>query len=152
MGGGVGAPGPLEAAANELQELLPGPRRKPVMRVGYDVGVNMIAQVEPHSHRLRAGPVRVVIGDCRNTRRDREADSHRGGRVDCVRRPGQLRRAGRGGEGPGIHHTPGVNGAETGMHPPRKLIEDVEQIAREFGGHEANLLIMVKRNRVWTVG
>ena len=122
------------------------------MRVGDDVGVNMIAQVEPHSHRLRAGPVRVVVGDCRNPRRDREADGHRGGRADGVRRPRQLRRVGRGGEGPGIHHTPGVNGAETGMNSPGKLIEDVEQIAREFGGHDANLLIMVKRNRVWTGG
>jgi hypothetical protein len=28
-----------------------------------------------------------------------------------------------------------------------QLIEDVEQIAREFGGHDANLLIMVKRKR-----
>ena len=130
--------------ANELQELLPGPCRKPVMRVGDDVGVNMIAQVEPHSDRLRAGPVRVVVGDCRNPRREREADGHRGGRADGVRRPRQLRRAGRGREGPGIHHTPGVNGAETGMHSPGKLIEDVEQIAREFGGHDANLLIMVK--------
>jgi hypothetical protein len=32
-----------------------------------------------------------------------------------------------------------VNGAETGMHSPGKLIEGVEQIAREFGGHDANL-------------
>jgi hypothetical protein len=38
------------------------------------------------------------------------------------------------------------------MNSPGKLIEDVEQIAREFGGHDANLLIMVKRNRVWTGG
>jgi hypothetical protein len=37
----------------------------------------------------------------------------------------------------------GVNGAETGMHSSGKLIQDVEQIARELGGHDANLLMLV---------
>ena len=41
---------------------------------------------------------------------------------------------------------PGVNGAETGMNSLGKLIEDIERIARELGGHHANLIFMVKRN------
>ena len=59
--------------------------------------------------------------------------------------------AGRGGEGPDIHQTLGVSGAETTMDSSGKLIEDVEQFAREFRGHDANLQIMITRNQMRTV-
>ena len=71
--------------SEKFQELLPGPDRKPVERMGDDVRVDVFGQVEPDGHPLRAGPHRVVVGDARNPRRQREPHGDRGGRPSGVR-------------------------------------------------------------------
>ena len=63
--------------------------------MGDDVRVDVVGQVEPDGHRLRAGPIRVVVGDGRNPRRQREPHGDRRGRPEaCV--PGQFAASGEG--------------------------------------------------------
>src|SRR6202043_2798238 len=53
----------------ELHEPLCGARRDPVDRMTDDVGVNMLAEVEANPKAARAGPLRVVVGNGRNSRK-----------------------------------------------------------------------------------
>ena len=104
--------------------------------MGDDVRVDVFRQVEPDGHALRAGPHRVVVGDARNPRRQREPHGDRRGRPGGVRSAGQFRRVGRGGERAGIHQALGVNGPETGVHSAGQLIEAVEQVGDKCGRHD----------------
>ena len=58
-----------------------GARREGVDRVGDDVGVNMLGEVEAHRAAARARPLRIVIGNGRNSREVRKAHRHRSGAV-----------------------------------------------------------------------
>jgi hypothetical protein len=58
----------------ELQELLAGPRREAVVRVGDNVRVDTVGQVKPDRDPLRARTLRVVIGHGENPGRRREPD------------------------------------------------------------------------------
>jgi acetylglutamate kinase len=60
----------------ELQEPFRGARREAVDRMTDDVGMNMLAKVEANRKAARAGTLRVVVGDGRNSREVREANSH----------------------------------------------------------------------------
>jgi hypothetical protein len=71
--GGVGRNQRIE----ELHETLRGTRREAVDRMTDDVGVNMLAKVEANRKPARAGALRVVVGNGRNSRKVREADRHR---------------------------------------------------------------------------
>ena len=63
IGGGSGCPAARGDRPQELQELLAGADGEAVVRVGDDVRVDVVGQVEPDRHPLRAGPLRVVVGD-----------------------------------------------------------------------------------------
>jgi hypothetical protein len=56
-----------------------------------DVGVNMLAEVEANRKPARAGALRVVVGNARNSRKVRKADRHWRGISLQMRRPRQRR-------------------------------------------------------------
>jgi hypothetical protein len=51
----------------ELEEPLRGARREGVDRMTDDVGVNMLGKVEANRKASRAGPLRIVIGNGRDS-------------------------------------------------------------------------------------
>ena len=55
------------------------------------VGVNMLTEVEANRKTARAGALRIVVGDGRNSRKVRESDRHRRGIPVQMRRPRQRR-------------------------------------------------------------
>jgi hypothetical protein len=67
----------------ELQESFRGARWEVVDRMTDDVGVNMFAEMEANRKAARAGTLRVVIGNGRNSRKIREPRTATGVEFRC---------------------------------------------------------------------
>jgi hypothetical protein len=59
----------------ELKEALRGARREVVDRMSDDVGVNMLAKVEANRKPARAGALRVVVANARDSQNPRSGPS-----------------------------------------------------------------------------
>jgi hypothetical protein len=117
--------------AQELQELLTRADRETVGRVGNDVGVDMIGEMEADSDPARAGPCRVVVGDRGEAGGVRVADGHGRGWPVRMGGAGQLGRLGRRAERADTHEAFGVGRPKARMNSPRQFIEDAEQVGDE---------------------
>src|ERR1700733_6731061 len=63
----------------KLQELFHSSRREGVDRMSDDIRMNMVGKMEANGATARAGTLRVVIGNGRNSREVRKPHRHRGG-------------------------------------------------------------------------
>jgi hypothetical protein len=107
----------------ELDEPLGGADREVVDRVTDDVGVDVFAEVKANRKAARTGTLRVVVGNGRNSRKVREANSHR------RRTPVQMRRAGQRSGFRRWHKRASqqdalrVSGSEPRMNPAIRFVE-----------------------------
>src|SRR5438477_10313647 len=88
-----------------------------------DVGVNMLGEVEANRKPARAGPLRVVIGNTRNSREVRKPDGHRSGATLQMRRPRQRSGFGGGRKRAFQQDALRMRGSESRMNPTISPVE-----------------------------
>src|SRR5205085_7104429 len=88
-----------------------------------DVGVNMLGEVEANRKPARTGPLRVVIGNTRNSREVREPDGHRSGATLQMRRPRQRSGFGGGRKRAFQQDALRMRGSESRMNPTISPVE-----------------------------
>ena len=115
------------------------------MRMGDDVGMNVLSEMEANGDSLRTRPHRIVLGSRRIARRKRKPHGQRRRWPRDVRRLSEFRGFRRWSECAGIHQPLGVDRAESRMHAAGKTGEDFKQIAGKCGGHDMSLQMVCKR-------
>ncbi len=113
--------------AQKLKKFLARADREAVKRMGDNIRVQVLVEMEADRDAPGTGARGVVVRNVREARRVREANGYGSGRLVCVRSARQFRCLGRRGERARTHQPLGVSRPKTGMDA-LQLIEGVEQL------------------------
>ena len=146
--GGVGGDHGIE----KLAEFFGGAHREGVDRMRDDVGVSVLGQVKANRKAARAGALRVVVGDARNTGEIREADRHRRRSPVDMRRPRQRAGFRRRRKDAGQQDALGMRRSEPGMHATVEFVEFFDDFVAQrqelFIGRQGHGSVLRVRDRL----